>query len=68
MPVITDQQLVNTAAAQRHTNAVCISIERVFNKFLERTGRSFNNLTSCNLVNKRIGELPDLTHRARSPA
>ena len=62
MPVITHDDLVNAAAQKGDRDPAGAGIKRVFNKFLEGTCRPFDNLPGGDLVNQRIGELPDAGH------
>jgi hypothetical protein len=62
MTIISDRQFINAATAQGDADLASTSIKRVFNKFTQSACRPLNHLTSSDLVNKPVRELPDHGH------
>ena len=60
--IIRYDDFVNTAPFKRNADFAGTRIKRIFNQFLERACRPFDNFTCGNLINEPIWQLPDTGH------
>ena len=54
--VITDVNAVGTTRRKPHVDPRCPGINRVFDQFLERGRRAFDNLARCDAINQVFGQ------------